>query len=238
MTYTAVQRVAAEVLGTALLVATVVGSGIMAETLSGGNSGVALLANTIATGAILYVLITALGPVSGAHFNPVVSAVFAVRRDIGWDTASAFVAAQVVGGVAGTLLAHGMFDQPFFQASTHVRTGMAQWLSEAVATFALVFTILATLRAKPEAVPISVALVIVAGYWFTASTSFANPAVTLARGMSDTFAGIAPAAIPMFVLSQMAGAGAAALVAQGFGWRPNAADEPPSLLGRLKDHDH
>jgi glycerol uptake facilitator-like aquaporin len=234
MSYSTGQRIAAEALGTALLVATVVGSGIMAETLSGGNNGVALLANTIATGAILYVLITALGPVSGAHFNPVVSAVFALRGEIGWSSAVTFAAAQVAGGIVGTLLAHAMFDQALLQASAHARTGAAQWLSEAVATFGLVFTILATLRARPEAVPASVALVIVAGYWFTASTSFANPAVTVARALSDTFAGIAPSDVPMFVLSQLLGAGAATLVAHGFGWRPGVV-EPPSLSGQLED---
>lgn len=238
MSYSLRQRIAAEVLGTCLLVAVVVGSGIMAETLSGGNDGVALLANTIATGAILYVLITALGPVSGAHFNPVVSSVFALRREIGWSTALGFVAAQIVGGICGTLLAHAMFDQALIQASVHARTGAAQWLSEAVATFALVFTILATLRARPEAVPVSVALVIVAGYWFTASTSFANPAVTIARAMSNSFAGIAPADVPMFVLSQLLGAGTAALAANGFGWRAGAATEPPSLTGHMEDHTH
>lgn len=236
MSYSLSQRIAAEALGTCLLVAVVVGSGIMAETLSGGSEAVALLANTIATGAILYVLITALGPVSGAHFNPVVSAVFALRRELGWGTALAFSAAQVVGGIGGTLLAHAMFDQTLIQASLHARTGAAQWLSEAVATFALVFTILATLRARPEAVPVSVALVIVAGYWFTASTSFANPAVTIARAMSDTFAGIAPADVPMFVLSQLLGAGAAALAANGFGWRASVVAEPASLTGHMEDH--
>lgn len=235
MSYSLQQRIAAEVLGTCLLVAVVIGSGIMAERLSGGNDGVALLANTIATGAILYVLITAFGPVSGAHLNPVVSAIFALRRELGWGTALIFGAAQVTGGIGGTLLAHAMFDQALIQVSVHARTGAAQWLSEAVATFALVFTILATLRARPEAVPASVALVIVAGYWFTASTSFANPAVTLARAMSDTFAGIAPADVPMFVLSQLFGAGAAALAAKGFGWRAGAVTEPPSLLGHRED---
>lgn len=235
MNYSSRQRTAAEALGTGLLVATVVGSGIMADTLSGGNDGVALLANAIATGAMLYVLITALGPVSGAHFNPVVSAVFALRGEIGCGTALVFMAAQVAGGMAGTFLAHGMFDQALLQTSSHARTGAAQWLSEGVATFALVFTILATLRTRPEAVPVSVALVIVAGYWFTASTSFANPAVTLARAMSDTFAGIAPVDVPMFMLSQLFGAGAAVAAASGFGWRPDAATEQPSLGGNSRE---
>ncbi len=235
MTYTPVQRVAAEALGTALLVATVVGSGIMAETLADGNMAVALLGNTIPTGAILYVLITALGPVSGAHFNPAVSMIFAMRREVAWGTAFIYSLVQVLGGIGGTILAHAMFEQPLIQLSGHSRTGPAQWLSEAVATFALVFTILGTLRSRPNAVPVSVALVIVAGYWFTASTSFANPAVTVARALSDTFSGIAPADAPAFVLAQLLGAGLAALVAVGvFGWRATASEEP-SLSGRLED---
>ncbi len=168
MTYRPFQRISAEALGTGLLVATVVGSGIMAEALASGNVAVALLANTIATGAILYVLITAFGSVSGAHFNPAVSAVFAARREISWRAAFAFMAAQVLGGVMGTLLAHEMFDEPLLQLSGRARSGPGQWLSEAVATFALVLTILGTLRSRPEAVPVSVALVIVAAYWFTA----------------------------------------------------------------------
>lgn len=235
MTYSLGQRIAAEAMGTAILVATVVGSGIMAETLAGGNVAVALLANTIATGAILYVLISALGPVSGAHFNPAVSAVFAFRREISWSIALAFIVAQIAGGIVGTVLAHAMFEQPLLQFSTHIRTGLAQWLSEAVATFALVFTILGTLRARPDAVPVSVAQVIVAAYWFTASTSFANPAVTLARALSDTFAGIAPGDVPAFIIAQFAGAALAAAVAVGlFGWRPMPAEEP-SLSGHLEE---
>ena len=197
---------AAEALGTLLLVATVVGSGIMAERLADGNDAVALLGNTLATGAILYVLITALGPVSGAHFNPAVSAIFALRREIAPVATLAFVAVQVAGGIGGTLLAHAMFAEPLIQFSTHARTGAAQWLSEGVATFALIFTILATLRARPEAVPMAVALVIVAGYWFTASTSFANPAVTIARSLTDSFSGIAPRDAAPFIAAQFAGA--------------------------------
>jgi glycerol uptake facilitator-like aquaporin len=196
----------AEALGTLLLVATVVGSGIMAERLAGGNGAAALLGNTLATGAILYVLITALGPVSGAHFNPAVSAVFALRREIAPATALAYVAVQIAGGIAGTLLAHAMFAEPLIQFSTHARTGGAQWLSEAVATFALIFAILMTLRARPEVVPMAVALVIVAGYWFTASTSFANPAVTIARSLTDSFSGIAPRDAAPFVAAQFVGA--------------------------------
>ncbi|MBC2666603.1 aquaporin family protein [Novosphingobium flavum] len=223
------RRLAAELIGTALLVATVVGSGIMAETLAAGNVAVALLGNTIATGAILYVLITVLGPVSGAHFNPAVSVVFALRREIGWGRVGGYAAAQVVGGIAGTLLAHAMFGEALFQLSLHARSGGAQWLSEGVATFALVFTILGALHHRSENVPVAVALVIVAGYWFTASTSFANPAVTIARALSNTFAGIAPGDVPAFILAQFAGALAALGAAHGlFGWTP-LPDEQPSL---------
>ena len=199
------RKLASEALGPLLLVATVVGSGIMAETLSGGNDGVALLANTIATGAILYVLITMLGPVSGAHFNPAVTLAFLLKREIAIGAALAFIVVQLASGVAGTFLAHAMFDQPLVQYSVKIRAGPSQWLSEAVATFALVLTILGTFRVKPEAVPAAVALVITAGYWFTASTSFANPAVTLARAFTDTFSGIAPVNVLPFVLAQMFG---------------------------------
>src|SRR5215212_3725 len=230
--YTSSQRLAAEALGTGLLVATVVGSGIMAEKLSAGNGAVALLCDTIPTGAILYVLITVLGPVSGAHFNPVVSLVFALRRELPWSSVGPFIAAQVIGGILGTLAAHVMFDQPILQYSLTARTGAAQWVSEMVATFALMLTILGTLRANPEAVPVSVALVITAAYWFTASTSFANPAVTLARALSNTFAGIAPGDVPGFVVAQVLGASAALLVAQRvFGWEPRRK-EKPSLVGQ------
>ena len=200
------RRLVAEALGTLLLVATVVGSGIMAERLAGGNMAVALLGNTLATGAILYVLITALGPVSGAHFNPAVTLVFALRRDLGWGTAAGFILVQILGAIGGTMLAHAMFEVPLIQVSAHARSGPAQWLSEAVATFALVFTILATLRARPDAVALAVALVIVAGYWFTASTSFANPAVTIARSLTDSFSGIAPNDVAAFILAQTVGA--------------------------------
>jgi glycerol uptake facilitator-like aquaporin len=200
------RALAAEALGTLLLVATVVGSGLMAERLADGNDAIALLGNTLATGAILYVLITALGPISGAHFNPAVSAVFALSGELAPAAAFAYVAVQAAGGVAGTLLAHAMFAEPLIQFSTHARSGGAQWLSESVATFALVFTILMTLRARPEAVPIAVALVITAGYWFTASTSFANPAVTVARALTDSFSGIAPVDVLPFIAAQFAGA--------------------------------
>jgi glycerol uptake facilitator-like aquaporin len=231
---TPTQRLLAEALGTGLLVATVVGSGIMAETLAGGNAAIALLGNTLATGAILFVLITALGPVSGAHFNPVVSAVFALRRELGWAMALAFMAVQAAGGIVGTLLAHAMFEQPLLQLSGQARTGPGQWLAEAVATFTLVLAILGTLRARPEAVPVAVALAIVAGYWFTASTSFANPAVTLARALSDSFAGIAPRDVTGFVIAQAAGGLAAWFVGDRvLGWRPTL-DEAPSLSGSLE----
>ena len=220
MTHKFSQQLASECLGTLLLVATVVGSGIMAENLAQGRLALALLANTIATGAILYVLITVLGPVSGAHFNPAVSVVFALRGELIWVAGLAFVLAQVSGGIAGTVLAHAMFAEPLLQLSGHARTGTAQWLSEAVATFALVLTILGTLRHRPEATPMAVALVITAGYWFTASTSFANPAVTIARSLTDSFSGIAPVDALGFILAQIAGALLALGIARFvFGWR-------------------
>lgn len=205
MTFNRPQQVFAEALGTCLLVATVVGSGIMGEALSGGNIAIALLGNTIATGAILFVLITALGPISGAHFNPVVSFVFAMRGELSWRVTMIFVIAQIIGGVVGAYLAHAMFDQAIFQLSTNDRSGPSQWLSEVVATFALVFAILMTLRVRPSAVPAAVALVITAGYWFTASTSFANPAVTIGRILTDTFSGISPSDGAPFILAQFLG---------------------------------
>jgi glycerol uptake facilitator-like aquaporin len=200
------RRLAAEVLGSAMLTGVVVGSGILAEQLSGGNDAVALLGNTAATGAILFVLISALGPVSGAHFNPAVSLVMALRRELGAGAAFLYVVAQVLGCVAGAWLAHAMFALPIVQVSTHVREGAPQILSEGVATFALLFTILAVSRFRPQAVPAAVALVITAGYWWTASTSFANPAITIARAMTDTFAGVRPADAPGFIAGQIAGA--------------------------------
>ena len=196
----------AEWLGTALLLATVIGSGIMAETLAGGNVAIALLGNTIATGAILIVLITMLGPISGAHFNPAVSLVFAIKGDISWPRCGAFIVVQVIGGIVGMLAAHFMFEEPIFQLSQKLRTGEAQWFSEGVATFGLMLTILATLRARPTAVPMAVGLYITAAYWFTASTSFANPAVTIARSLTDTFSGIFPGHAPMFIVAQFIGA--------------------------------
>ena len=200
------QRLAAECLGTAFLLATVVGSGIMAENLSGGNVAIALLGNTIPTGAILYVLITTFGPISGAHFNPVVTISFMLRKEISISESMQFIIVQIIGGLLGVLAAHIMFDENIIQFSQKVRTGPAQWFAEGVATFGLVFTILATLRAKPSAIPMAVALYITAAYWFTASTSFANPAVTIARSFSDTFAGIRLIDAPFFIAAQIAGA--------------------------------
>jgi glycerol uptake facilitator-like aquaporin len=199
------RRLAAEAVGTALLVATVVGSGIMAERLA-TDTAMALMGNTIPTGAMLFVLITVLGPISGAHFNPAVTAVFALRREIDWPSAALYMAAQVAGGILGSLLAHLMFELPVLQFATHVRTGGAQWLSEAVAAFGLVAVILGGLRARAQAVPALVGLYITAAYWFTASTSFANPAVTIARALTDTFSGIRPLDAPGFIIAQMAGA--------------------------------
>ena len=203
------RRLLAEALGTLLLLATVIGSGIMAENLAGGNDAVALLGNTLATGAILAVLITMLGPISGAHFNPAVTMAFLVRREIPPGTAAAYVGVQVAGGLAGAVLAHAMFDVDLLQISTKTRTGAGQWLAEGVATFGLVATILATLKARPGAVAAMVGLYISAGYWFTASTSFANPAVTIARSFTDTFSGIAPVDAPAFIAAQFVGAGVA-----------------------------
>ena len=204
------RKVAAEALGTGILVATVVGSGIMAAKLAAGNVAIALLGNTIPTGAILVVLITILGPVSGAHFNPAVSMVMTARGELPLRALGPYVAAQILGGCLGTFAAHLMFDLTLLQASTTPRTGAAQWLAEFVAAFGLLLTILAGARARPDAIPLLVGLYITAAYWFTASTSFANPAVTIARSLTDTFAGIAPAHVPAFVLAQLAGAMAAA----------------------------
>ena len=207
-------EVAAEFLGTALLVATVVGSGIMAERLAGGNVALALLCNTLPTGAILYVLISMLGPISGAHFNPVVTGIMWLQREIASRDALLYCAVQVAGGIAGTLAAHLMFDMPAFQLAVKVRAGFAQWFAEWVATFGLLLTILLTRRVRGASVAASVGLYIVAAYWFTASTSFANPAVTIARALSDTFAGIRVADVPYFVLAQMIGGLSAMLVSR------------------------
>lgn len=199
------RRLIAEALGTLLLLATVVGSGIMGTTLSGGNDGIALLANAAATAGILYVLIVALGPVSGAHFNPAVTLAMRVRGELSTAHAAAYIAVQIVAAVAGVLLAHAMFEQPLLQPGTHARTGGAQWLSEGVATAGLLLTILLGLRHRPQAIPALVASYIFAAYWFTASTSFANPAVTLARALTQSFAGIRPQDVGGFVLAQFAG---------------------------------
>ena len=206
------RRLMAEWLGTFSLLATVIGSGIMAERLAGGNVAVALLGNTIPTGAILVVLITIFGPISGAHFNPAVTLTFAIRKEIGWGESGLYVLAQVVGGIAGVFAAHLMFDIDLVNPSTTIRTGTGQWVGEFVATFGLVGTILACIKAKPEAVPMAVGLYITAAYWFTSSTSFANPAVTIARSFSDTFAGISPANVAAFVGVQLI----AAVLATGF----------------------
>ncbi len=200
------RQLAAEALGTGLLVATVVGSGIMAARLAGGNTAVALLGNTIPTGAILVVLITILGPVSGAHFNPAVSLVMALRKTLAWNRLAPYAAAQIAGGCAGALLANAMFDLPVMQLATTARGGAGQWIGEIVATFSLIGAILGAVRFAPQSVPMIVGLTITAAYWFTSSTSFANPAVTVARALSDSFAGIAPASVPAFILAQIAGA--------------------------------
>ncbi|MFM6931104.1 MAG: aquaporin [Novosphingobium sp.] len=216
------QGLFSEALGSFLLFATVIGSGVMAEQLAAGNTAVALLGNTIATGAMLFVLITMLGPVSGAHFNPAVTLVMRLRREISSRTAIAYIAAQLIGGVLGVWTAHAMFDLPILQASQHIRTGAGQWTGEFVATFGLLLTILGTLKSRPEAVPTAVALYITAAYWFTSSTSFANPAITIARSLSNTFAGIAPENAPAFIVAQFAGALAGWGAAQVLFSRPSA----------------
>ena len=197
---------AAEALGTALLLATVIGSGIMAERLAGGNVALALLGNTLPTGAILVVLILVFGPVSGAHFNPAVSLVFALRGELPWNALMPYVAAQIVGAVLGTWAAHLMFDLPLLQLATKVRSGGGQWFAETVATFGLVLTILGCLARTPSAVPYAVGLYITAAYWFTASTAFANPAVAIARSLSNTFSGIRPQDLPGFIAAELSGA--------------------------------
>ena len=206
------RAILAEALGSFLLFATVIGSGIMGERLAGGNVAIALLGNTIATGAILFVLITMLGPVSGAHFNPAVTLVIRLRGEISSRVAMAFVAAQLGGGILGVWVAHLMFDLPILELSTKARAGPGQLTGEAIATFGLILTILGTVRMRPTAVSTSVALYISAAYWFTSSTSFANPAITVARSLSDSFAGIAPAYVPGFIAAQLVGAIAALFV--------------------------
>lgn len=207
------RRLAAEGLGSFFLFATVIGSGIMAESLAGGNVAVALLANTLATGAILFVLITMLGPISGAHMNPAVSLVSAARRELRWSDAGFYILVQLAAGALGAWAAHLMFDQPILQVATKSRAGLGQWTGEFIATFGLIVTIIGTVRHRPQWVPASVGLYIMAAYWFTSSTSFANPAITVVRSLSDSFAGIAPADAPMFIVAQLAGAGLGAVVA-------------------------
>ena len=211
------RRLVAEALGTGLLVATVVGSGIMADNLAGGNVALALLGNTLPTGAILVVLILSLAPISGAHFNPAVSLVMALTGGLPWRDVATYVVAQVGGGCLGILAAHGMFDLPLLQIAAKARTGPAQWFAEFVATFGLLVTILAVVRFRIEAIPYAVGLYITAAYWFTASTSFANPAVTVARAFSDTFAGIAPGSVLPFIAAQAIG-GLAALGVASWLW--------------------
>lgn len=220
------QRLFAEWLGTAFLLAAVIGSGIMAQRLAGGNVALALLCNTIPTGAILAVLILIFGPLSGAHFNPAVSIAFALRGTLGWPTAGFYTVAQVAGGLVGVWAAHLMFELPVWQISTTPRVGPGQWFAEAIASFGLLLTIFGCVARAPAAVPYAVGLYITSAYWFTASTSFANPAVTLARALSDTFAGIAPAGVLAFIAAQLVGALAAVAVAAWL-W-PTAIKGKPS----------
>lgn len=212
---TLARRAASEALGTALLLAAVVGSGIMGERLAGGNAAIALLANTLATGAALVALSLTFGAISGAHFNPAVTLTHAIRAQISWRDSSAYMAAQIFGAFAGVICAHLMFGEPLLSASTHMRSGMSQAFSELVATFGLVSVIFGCSLRQPSAVPLAVGAYIAAAYWFTASTSFANPAVTLARAATDTFSGIRPADVPAFLAAQIGGA---ALATGFFGW--------------------
>ncbi|MEP5761210.1 MAG: MIP/aquaporin family protein [Litoreibacter sp.] len=216
------RRLVAEWLGSLSLLATVIGSGIMAERLADGNQAIALLGNTIPTGAILFVLITVFGPISGAHFNPAVTLSFAMQRTIGKRDATLYIIAQVLGGIIGVLIAHLMFDNPLIDLSTTQRNGLGQWVGEFVATFGLIGTILGCIKARPTAVPMAVGLYITAAYWFTSSTSFANPAVTIARSLSNTFAGIAPADVAAFIAVQLIAAGMATLV---FTWLLNDSEK-------------
>ena len=222
------RAIVAEAIGTALLVATVIGSGIMAERLANGNVALALLGNTLSTGCMLVVLVLTLGPISGAHLNPAVSLVCAALRTLSVGRLASYVVAQLVGAVAGVLLAHAMFGEPLLQTSTHIRSGPSQWLSEVVATFGLVGTILGVARSRPHAVAYAVGLYIAGAYWFTASTSFANPAVTLARSLSDSFAGIAPASVAGFVGAELAGAALALLLFRWLLASPTVATQKQS----------
>ena len=211
------RRLVAEWLGSAFLLAAVVGSGIMAQKLAGGNVALALLCNTIPTGAILVVLILIFGPLSGAHFNPAVTLAFALRGELPWAVGGLYIVAQIAGGIAGVFAAHLMFELPVLQSSLTVRTGIGQWFAEGVATFGLLLTIFGCVARAPSAVPYAVGLYITSAYWFTASTSFANPAVTIARSLSDTFAGIAPGGVVAFIAAQLLGA-ALAVALSGWLW--------------------
>lgn len=219
------RRLAAEALGSFFLFAGVIGSGVMAEALAGGNVAIALLGNTGATGAILFVLITMFGPISGAHLNPAVTLAFALRREFDWREVAPYIGVQLIAGALGALAAHLMFDLEILQFSTKARAGIGQWTGELIATFGLVLTILGTLRYRPQAVPASVALYITAAYWFTSSTSFANPAITIVRSLSNSFAGIAPGDVPAFVLAQLGGAALAVIIAS---WLFVSADQESS----------
>jgi glycerol uptake facilitator-like aquaporin len=227
MQFDLTRRLVAEALGTLILVMAVVGSGIMAENLAGGNQALALLCNTLATGAVLFVIITIFAPISGAHFNPAVSLVMAWRGALDLRTTAAYIAVQIVGGCVGAVLAHLMFGLDLIQIGSTARTGVGQWAGEFIATFGLIATILGCIRFKPDAVAMAVGLYITSAYWFTASTSFANPAVTIARSLSDTFAGIAPGDVPGFILAELLGALAAAYL---FGW----LFAEPANTGRAK----
>ncbi len=222
------RRLVAEWLGSAFLLAAVVGSGIMAQKLAGGNLALALLCNTIPTGAILVVLILIFGSVSGAHFNPAVTLAFALGGDLPWTVAGLYIVAQIAGAIAGVWIAHLMFELPVWQFSLTARTGPGQWLAEGVATFGLLLTIFGCIARAPSAVPYAVGLYITSAYWFTASTSFANPAVTIARSLSDTFAGIAPTGVAAFIAAQLAGAAVAVLLARWL-WRE------PARSGNARD---
>jgi len=226
------KAIAAEFIGTAMLLATVVGSGIMGERLAGGNVAIALLANTLATGAALIALIATLGPRSGAHFNPLVTFTELALKRLDWSSAMAYTAAQILGGMAGVMAAHYMFELPLWMESAHVRTGGHQWWSETVASFGLLTVILNVAKTRPDFVPVAVGSYITAAYWFTASTSFANPAATLARALTDTFSGIRPVDVPGFILAQVVGAGLALAL---FTWFETADTAP---VGASKTESH
>lgn len=223
-----VRCLTAEGIGSFFLFATVIGSGIMAERLAGGNVAVALLGNTMATAAMLFVLITMLGPVSGAHFNPAVSLVMALRRELPWRDVLPYILVQIGFGIFGAWAAHVMFDLPVLQTSVKARTGIGQWTGEAIATFGLILTIIGTARHRPHWIPASVALYIAAAYWFTSSTSFANPAITIARSMTNSFSGIAPADAPMFIVAQLVGALLAAVAGSQLFAQPIAKPSKPA----------